>query len=251
VVLSLRLRIFPTGHDGIVPAFVNAVGYRIAVVVATAAIVAPAMGGAQTTTTPATDTYPRFETTEEVKAPVAAPLTRQERIEWIIDGIAGPRNVQSAALSETIDSLWNTPKDDSRAATIARRLMNHELNVAIARSVEGGLGTLWGEDPRPRHLHKETTWPRIQHAMESVVLAPRVNGQLGPAWGRMAGTVAAGVAANAWLPAEQRSPQDTAFRIADALVSRLIGNLWDEFWPDIRTKLPPVPQPFWRNHGDR
>src|SRR5262245_5884785 len=74
----------------------DGVRYRIAAIIA-ATITMPVICDAQTTMT-TTDTYPRFESAVEVKAPpaVAAPLSRQERIEWIVDGVAGPRTVGSA-----------------------------------------------------------------------------------------------------------------------------------------------------------
>jgi hypothetical protein len=131
----------------------------------------------------------------------------------------------------------------------AKRFAQSEISTAISRSVEGSLGALWDEDPRTRHTHAAGLWPRARHAAQSVLVAPRADGHLAPAWGRLAGTVASTVAANAWLPDDQRTSQDMAMRIGSALVSRLINNLWDEFWPEIRTRLPPVPPPLVRMVG--
>jgi hypothetical protein len=198
-------------------------------------VLLPATGRAQNVT------YPKFETTETVNA--VPPMTKRERLNWIVDGVAGPRNVAMTAFSQT-DVLWTTPDDQSRVARFAKRFAQAEVSTAISRSVEGSLGAIWGEDPRTRHTHPAGFWPRTRHAAEGVMLAPRADGHLAPAWGRLAGTVASTVAANAWIPDDERTSRETAYRIGSALVSSLINRLWEEFWPDIRTKLPPVPRPF-------
>jgi hypothetical protein len=42
---------------------------------------------------------------------------------------------------------------------------------------------------------------------------------------------------NAWLPPSVTTPGQTAVRSANGLAGRLLGNLWDEFWPDVRRRL--------------
>ena len=73
--------------------------------------------------------------------------------------------------------------------------------------------------------------------MKTVVLAPRRDGRLAPAWGRFAGNVVNNVIENAWLPPSVTTPAQTALRSVDGLAGRLIGNLWDEFWPDCRKRI--------------
>ena len=73
--------------------------------------------------------------------------------------------------------------------------------------------------------------------MKTVVLAPRPDGHLAPAWGRYAGNVFNNVIENAWLPPSMTTPGQTALRSANGLLGRLVGNLFDEFWPDVRRRL--------------
>ena len=42
---------------------------------------------------------------------------------------------------------------------------------------------------------------------------------------------------NAWLPPSVTTPGQTALRSANGLLGRLVGNLWDEFWPDVRKRI--------------
>lgn len=74
--------------------------------------------------------------------------------------------------------------------------------------------------------------------MKTVVLAPRRDGHLAPAWGRFAGAVGSNVVQNTWLPSRLTTPKETALRIASSLLGRLASNVWLEFWPDLRRRLP-------------
>jgi hypothetical protein len=80
-------------------------------------------------------------------------------------------------------------------------------------------------------------WARTRHALTTVVLAPREDGHLAVAWGRLGGNVFNNMIENIWLPPSVTTPGQTALRSANGLVGRLIGNMWEEFWPDIRTRL--------------
>jgi hypothetical protein len=191
---------------------------------------------------------PLLQSTSRVRAMLEqtdqpTPITGRERLAWIVDGVAGPRNVGLTALSQSSETFfWNTPEEQAKLSSFARGFAIRELDLAISRSVEAGVGAIWGEDPRPpRQAIKLGVWPKTQNALRNVVVAPRNDGSEGPAWGRIAGTVASGVAANTWLPENERTPKETALRVVDALASRFVQNLWKEFWPDIKARLPEPP----------
>ena len=112
-----------------------------------------------------------------------------------------------------------------------------EADVAISNTIEAGLGALWGEDPRYFRAPHGSVRSRAAHAIKTVVLAPRPDGQFKPAWGRFAGNVVNNVIENAWLPPSVTTPGQTALRSANGCWGRLAGNLWDEFWPDVRSRL--------------
>jgi hypothetical protein len=182
---------------------------------------------AQTVGIPAADTE---------KAP--APINGIERINWIVEGMLGPRSLAVGVIASTWQTSWRIPDEWSRSAFGFReRYLEREADVAISNTIEAGLGALWGEDPRYIRAPRGSARSRAAHALKTVVLAPRADGQLKPAWGRFAGNVFNNVIENAWLPPSMTTPGQTALRSANGLLGRLAGNLWDEFWPDIRTRL--------------
>ena len=169
----------------------------------------------------------------------AAPITGAERINWIVDGMLGPRSLAVGAITATWNTGLQIPDEWSRSPFAFReRYLQREADVAISNTLEAGLGALWGEDPRYiRAPRGSATRSRFAHAFKTVVLAPRADGQLKPAWGRFAGNVFNNVIENAWLPPSMTTPGQTALRSANGMLGRLAGNLWEEFWPDIRSRL--------------
>jgi len=182
---------------------------------------------AQTLGMPATDVE---------KAP--EPITGVERINWITEGTLGPRSLTVGALASTWQTSWRIPSEWSRSTFGFReRYLAREADVAISNTIEAGLGALWGEDPRYVRAPRGSARSRAAHALKTVVLAPRADGQLKLAWGRFAGNTVNNIIENAWLPPSMTTPGQTALRSANGMLGRLVGNLWDEFWPDIRTRL--------------
>ena len=167
-----------------------------------------------------------------------APISAADRVDWIVDGTVGP---QSLFLVGPISAAWSTtrnvPEEWGRTwSGFGKRYLEREADVAISGTLEAGLGAIWGEDPRFVRSHRHGIWPRVRFAMKTVVLAPRRDGHLAPAWGRYAGNVFNNVIENTWLPPSVATPEQTALRSIGGLGGRLVGNLWEEFWPDVRAR---------------
>jgi len=155
----------------------------------------------------------------------------------MVDGIVGPKTLGTALGSATLRTAMNSPKEWTGSSGFAKRFATFEAHVAISKSIEGGLGALWNEDPRSIRSRRQGFWPRLGYAMTTVVMAPRADGRLAPAWGRMTGNVGASVIENAWLPDRKTTAGRTALRVADGLLGRFLNNVWTEFGPDIRKKF--------------
>jgi hypothetical protein len=167
------------------------------------------------------------------------PIDGRERATWIVDGVVGAR---SLFIVGPLAALWQTgvdvPSEWERTwAGLGRRYAQREADVAISNALEAGVGAMWGEDPRYRRSARHGIWPRATYAIHAVFLAPRRDGRMAPAWGRVVGNVANNLIENAWLPPSAVTPGQTAVRSANGMLGRLAGNLWEEFWPDVRARL--------------
>ena len=166
-------------------------------------------------------------------------ITSSERAAWVAGEIASPGALSRAAFTSAWMTSGNWPKEWPRSARgYGRRFGDAQAATAISSSIEAGLGSLWGEDPRYFRSGRQERWARVRHAVASVALAHRRDGHRAPAWGRFAGSVAGNAIENAWLPPSAATRSQATARVAIGFAGQLAANLWSEFWPDLRRRLP-------------
>ena len=169
----------------------------------------------------------------------SSPITSAERAAWIAGEIASPGALSSAVFTSALRTRGDWPKEWPQSARgYGRRFGDVQATTAISSSIEAGLGSLWGEDPRYFRSGRLERWARVRHAVASVALARRGDGRRAPAWGRFAGSVAGNVIENTWLPPSAATRSQTTARVSSGFAGRLASNLWSEFWPDLRRRLP-------------
>jgi hypothetical protein len=168
-----------------------------------------------------------------------SPLTSSERAAWVASEIASPGALSRAAFSSAWMMKESSPKEWSRSARgYGRRFGDAQAATAISSSIEAGLGSLWAEDPRYFRSGRPQRWARVRHALTSVALARRSDGHRATAWGRFAGSVAGNIIENSWLPPSAATRSQTVARVTTGFAGQLAANLWCEFWPDLRRRLP-------------
>jgi hypothetical protein len=167
------------------------------------------------------------------------PPSASDRVNWVVEGtLSLPVIAVNAA-----DSAWSThvnwPREWGRGALgFSKRFADEEAFGTVSNSIEAGLGSFWGEDPRYRRAGEGSLWRRVHHAVMATVLAPRRDGHLAPAWARFAAEGGALQIENVWLPPSARTPNATAWRLGGDMAFRAMSNVWDEFWPDVRKRIP-------------
>jgi hypothetical protein len=163
------------------------------------------------------------------------PITNGQRIEWIVDGTIGLRSLGIGVITASWQTAWNTPEEWHRSWSGAgKRYLAREADVGISNTLEAGLGALWGEEPRYIPSRRHGVGARTRYAVKTVFLAQRRDGHLAPAWGRYVANTVNNLVENTWLPSSVTSPSQTVIRSADGFLGRLIGNVYEEFWPDVR-----------------
>jgi hypothetical protein len=209
-------------------AFAGRVGTRIGALTVLAVVLIPSLGAAGQ----------RPDEDRQERA-TYSPLTSSERAAWVAAEIASPGALSRAAFTSAWTTRGNSPREWSRSARgYGRRFADAQAATAISSSIEAGLGSFWGEDPRYFRSGRPERWARVRHAVASVALAHRRDGHRAPAWGRFAGNVAGNVIENTWLPPSAATRSQTTARVATGVAGQLAANLWSEFWPDLRRRLP-------------
>jgi hypothetical protein len=167
------------------------------------------------------------------------PMTAGERVDWIVDGTVGPKSLFVVGVIGTAwQTAWNTPEEWGQTWSGAgKRYLEREADVAISNTIEAGLGAIWGERADYVRSHKTGIKPRLGYALKTVFLAYRPDGHLAPAWGRYAGNTINNLIENTWLPPSATTWQQTTWRSASGFATRAIGNVWEEFWPDVSRRF--------------
>jgi len=172
---------------------------------------------------------------------IYTPPTGRDRVNWVIEGTFSLPIVVFNAGDSAVSTYANWPKEWGRGiAGFSKRLADEEAYSAVSGALEAGAGSLWGEDPRYRRSDQHGVWGRARHTLFATVVAPRRDGHLAPAWGRFAAEAGAIPIENTWLPPSARTASATAWRVGEDVMFRAVSNLWDEFWPDLRKRLPPA-----------
>lgn len=171
--------------------------------------------------------------------PVYAPPTTGERVTWVIEGSTSLPALLFNAVGAGMATQANWPKEWGRGIKgLGFRFADEEGYATACNAIEAGVGAIWSEDPRYHPSAHRGLRRRARHALLATIVAPRRDGHLAPAWGRFGAIAATMGIENAWLPPSAKTPGQTAWRVADDLSGRLLSNLWDEFWPDVRGRLP-------------
>jgi hypothetical protein len=166
------------------------------------------------------------------------PIDSGQRVAWIVDGSIGRRSLGVGVITTAWQTAWDTPTEWGRSwSGTARRYAAREADVTISNTLEAGLGAIWGEEPRYIPSGRRGIGARTRYAAKTVFLAQRRDGHLAPAWGRYVGNTLNNVIENAWLPPSVTTPKETIIRSANGFLGRLIGNFYDEFWPDAHRLL--------------
>ena len=188
------------------------------------------------------------QTVPNPPAPAPSPspskqLTARQRVSWVIDGSTSLPALGVNAAGAALSTYGNWPEEWGRGLKgFGRRFADAEAYDGIADAIEAGVGAFWDEDPRYQRLGRQSTWRRVRYAVTATFLTPRRDGRLAPAWARFTAIAATSRIENTWLPPSVKTPGATAWRVGGDLLGRALSNVWDEFWPDLRQRLPwPAP----------
>jgi hypothetical protein len=166
------------------------------------------------------------------------PITGEERGVWVAKGSIGARSLSVGVFTSTFLTAVNSPEEWQRSwSGFGKRYGSREATITMSNGLEAGLGSLWGEDPRYGRLGRGRPLGRVGHALKSAVVARGRDGQLRPSWARYSGIVTSNLVARSWLPPSARTTRGTTWRMGSAVLGRMVGNAFEEFWPDLRERM--------------
>jgi hypothetical protein len=180
---------------------------------------------------------PQATTQVSPTADTPPPMTGMGRLEWTVKSTIGPASLLTGVLSATWGTAFNHPREYGESFTgWGKRYGLRLTGVATSNVMEASLGTIWGEDPRYYRSHGGSFGSRFNRAVKMTFLSDR-DGTLTPAYARYIAIAGSNVISDAWRPNSDRGPGHTFERIGEGFGGRLLGNLWEEFWPDVKKHL--------------
>ena len=167
----------------------------------------------------------------------AGAITPGERVEWVVRGNASPQSLAAGVFVAGWDTAVDVPEEWGRGwSGFGKRYLDREGHIAVSNGLEASLGAAWHEDPRYFRSMANRPGERAVHAVRAAFVARRGDHDA-PAFARYAATIGSALVENSWLPPSATTGGMTTWRIGSAYIGRALGNLWAEFWPDVRQRL--------------
>ncbi len=172
-------------------------------------------------------------------APGYTPLSGSGRAVWVANSTFGYQSLTGGLFSAGFGTWRNRPPEyGTQWEGFGKRYGMRLTGTITSNAMEASLGALWGEDPRYFRASADRKFGgRVGHAITSAFLARDRNGNTMPAYARYSAIAGSNFLSNTWRVSGEAKAQDAASRIAFGFMGRVIGNTFEEFWPDVKRKL--------------
>ena len=176
---------------------------------------------------------------------IAAPaveLSGHDRLRWVALSTFGPKNLAAGIFVAGIQTWRNEPEVwDPHWDGFGKRYGARLAAGGTSNVLEAGIGSLWGEDPRYFRAAGQPVKTRIGHVVKMAFVDHNRTGGTQPAYARYLAVPGGILISNTWRP-----DQSTAGHVALGFLSRIIGNAFSEFVPDLfdryKVRSPAAPQ---------
>lgn len=168
----------------------------------------------------------------------AQPITGKQRLEWVALSTVGPESLAGGAISGGWGTLRNSPREyGTHWSGFGDRYGMRLTGIATSHSMEAGLGSLWGEDPRYVRYAEGPFGARLGHVVKMTFMARNRDGRFMPAYARLTAIPGSNFLSNTWRADSEATASRATLRIGLGFLGRMAGNAFAEFWPDVRQKL--------------
>jgi hypothetical protein len=163
------------------------------------------------------------------------PITGEQRLHWFAKSTLGKETLAAGVFTSAIGTARNAPHEygphwDGFGKRYGMRL----TGTSTSNAMEGGLGALWGEDPRYFRRPDDPFKARVLNAVESTFMARRPDGHAGPAYARFLAIAGSNFLSNTWRADSEATNGHAAARTLYGILGRLGSDGFAEFWPDVK-----------------
>jgi len=175
--------------------------------------------------------------TNVVPAPPSA-FTAQDRFRWVVLTTIGPKNLAAGVFVAGVNTWRDQPEGYSTHWDgFAHRYVNRLAAGGTSHVFEAGFGSLWGEDPRYFRAAGQPLRTRLGHVVKMAFVTHNRNGDPQLAYARYLAIPAGILVSNTWQPDSPTTTGRVSVQIGLAFMSRIVGNAFTEFTPDLRQRF--------------
>jgi hypothetical protein len=162
-------------------------------------------------------------------------FTTHDRFRWVVLTTIGPKNLAAGVFVAGIGTWRDDPESYSpHWDGFARRYVDRLAAGGTSHVFEAGFGSLWGEDPRYFRAAGQPLHTRLGHVVKMAFVTHNRYGDPQLAYARYIAIPAGIVVSNAWQPDSPTTTGRVSVQIGLAFLSRIVGNAFTEFTPDLR-----------------
>jgi hypothetical protein len=162
------------------------------------------------------------------------PLTAQQRFQWFAKSTLGPETLAAGVFSTALSTATNSPSEyGPHWEGFGKRYGMRLTGISTGNAMEGGLGALWGEDPRYFRVPDRNFKGRVGNIVKMTFAAPRADGHIAPAYARLIAIPGSNFLSNTWRADSEADAQNAALRTLYGFLGRMGTNAFKEFWPDV------------------
>ena len=161
---------------------------------------------------------------------VNPPIDAHSRLHWLL-----VENLGVGALLDDVgvgaaDTAFNTPKEyQAHWSGFGKRTGMIAANYGVKSTMEAGLGSIWGEDPRYFRTEGLKFGGRLKYVVEMTFLARNRAGNIMPAYSRYLAIPGSSFLSNEWQPTSQATANEALIRTGLGFLSRMGENAYKEF----------------------
>lgn len=166
------------------------------------------------------------------------PMTADEKWNYYLHSTYGPRSLAYTAFGAGLKQARGSVEEwGGGMEGYGRRYASSFGQKVIKRSIQHGLGGLFGEDPRYLRSNKSGIFVRALYAATRVLVAQKDSGGTRIAYTRFIATGSASVISRQWYPERYHNAEDYFTSSVTSLGVDAAKNVLNEFWPDIKKML--------------
>ena len=167
-----------------------------------------------------------------------APFTRQERLNYHLRRTEGASAIFRAATVAGFQQWSKTPREWKQGlGGYRKRFADVYASRVVSASIEYGASALLHEDNRYRRSLETGWWKRSRHAIMGAFRSTDAAGHQRFSYSRVGAAAATPFIRRMWQPGSTAGVGNATQGVAVALTAQLGGNLFREFWPDLRARF--------------